>query len=219
MKKIILPVILSFFMTVDATLSNEVEKITIGTFTHAEISQWKERSFKKHTTYQLVGEETPLTMQATCEDQASIFYRRVSIDLKETPMMHWSWRVDGVNPSLDERTKDGDDYPARIYVVNRGSSILPWRTKALSYVWSNNQAVGTSWTNAYTDQGLMIAAQSGQPENAEIWINEVRNVREDFKNLFGQDITSIDSVAIMTDCDNSKLSATGYYRNIWFSSD
>lgn len=191
------------------------KKVVIGTFTHDEMSHWEKRSFKNHTSYQLTGK----ALQASCKDEASALYRRVSVDLTKTPMLHWSWRVDGVHPSLNDTTKAGDDYAARIYVVYAGNSLLPWRVKAIDYVWANSQPVGASWPNAFTDHAIMVAAQSGQPAKPGQWISEVRNVREDFKKFFGVDITSIDGVAVMTDCDNSKLPATGYYRDMWFSAD
>ncbi|MBT6035807.1 MAG: DUF3047 domain-containing protein [Kordiimonadaceae bacterium] len=198
-----------------AVNAQESKKTTMGTFTQAEMSQWKERSFKKNTNYQLAGN----VLEATCEDQASVLYRKISIDLSETPMLHWSWRVDSVHPQLDDTVKAGDDYAVRLYVVNAANSIFPWRAKAVNYVWANSQPKGATWPSAFTGNDIMIATQSGNPAAPEKWVTEVRNVREDFKNHFGEDLTTIDSVAIMTDCDNSKLPSKGYYRDIWFSAE
>lgn len=191
------------------------DKIVIGTFTQDEMSQWRERSFIKNTNYRVTGE----VLEASCTDQASVLYRKVTIDLERTPILHWSWRVDGVHPELDDTTKAGDDYAVRLYVVNAANSIFPWRAKAVNYVWANSQPKGAAWPSAFADNDIMVATQSGQPAEPETWLKEVRNVREDYNKYFGEDITSIDSVAIMTDCDNSKLPSKGYYRDIWFSAD
>ncbi|MGE3150714.1 MAG: DUF3047 domain-containing protein, partial [Pseudorhodoplanes sp.] len=51
------------------------------------------------------------------------------------------------------------------------------------------------------------------------WVSHKRNVRSDIRELFGQDITSIDAVALMTDTDNSGQRATAYYGDIWFSAE
>lgn len=213
MNRVSVLAIFSVFMTVQGAQSQESEKITVGTFTDAEMSQWQHRSFVKNTDYQLQDN----VLVASCTDQASVIYREISVDLTETPILHWSWRVDGVHPELDDTIKAGDDYAVRLYVVNSQGSIFPWRAKAVNYVWSNSQPQGATWPSAYTDNDIMIATQSGQPEDSSIWVEEVRNVREDFKKHFGENITTIDSVAIMTDCDNSKLPSKGYYRDIWFS--
>lgn len=209
---------LVFFMAPGETKAGPPE-VKIGTFTKDEMASWEERSFKGHTTYELVGEEPGLALRATCNGSASAFYRRISVDLTRTPMLHWSWRVDGLPPGLDETTKAGDDYAARVYVVYSGNSLLPWRVKAVDYVWAGSRPVGSHWPNAFTDRVVMVALRSGPPAKPGQWVSEVRNVRQDFKTFFGLDITSIDGLAVMTDCDNSGGQATGFYRDIRFSAE
>ncbi len=53
----------------------------------------------------------------------------------------------------------------------------------------------------------------------ERWVSHKRNVQSDLKDLFGQDITSIDAVPLMTDTNNSGGHARVYYGDIWFSFD
>ena len=64
----------------------------------------------------------------------------------------------------------------------------------------------------------MVAVQSGDERVGE-WVHEKRNVLDDIKNLLGIDATSIIAVAIMTDTDNSKQSASAYYGDIFFTSE
>ena len=51
----------------------------------------------------------------------------------------------------------------------------------------------------------------------DTWIDEKRNIAEDFQKAFGQKPPLISSVAIMTDTDNTKESATAYYGDIIFT--
>ena len=51
------------------------------------------------------------------------------------------------------------------------------------------------------------------------WQNEKVNIRQDFMRLFGEDITEIDGIAIMTDSDNTKSHAIANYSNILLSSE
>ena len=39
-------------------------------------------------------------------------------------------------------------------------------------------------------------------------------MREDFRRFFGRDITEVTHIAVMTDTDNSKLSARSWYGDI-----
>ncbi|MES9927398.1 MAG: DUF3047 domain-containing protein, partial [Candidatus Thiodiazotropha sp. 6PDIVS] len=49
--------------------------------------------------------------------------------------------------------------------------------------------------------------------------SERRDIKQDFKTFFGEDVTEIDVVAIMTDTDNTDSTATAWYGDIYFSSD
>lgn len=86
----------------------------------------------------------------------------------------------------------------------------------MNYVWSSSQAVGETWPNAFASQAMMVAVCSGKPEQPGNWYAESRNVREDFKRFFDLALDNIDAVALMTDCDNSRLKATAYYGDIYF---
>ena len=74
---------------------------------------------------------------------------------------------------IDERTRAGDDYAARVYVVFSGGLAF-WRIRAINYVWSGNQPVGSSWPSAYANNVCMIVVQSGLKQASQ-WVNEQRN--------------------------------------------
>lgn len=64
----------------------------------------------------------------------------------------------------------------------------------------------------------MVAVESGEDLVGE-WVEEKRNILDDIKLLLGIDATRVDAVAIMTDTDNSKQSASAYYGDIFFTSE
>ena len=187
--------------------------VPVGQFSNGELQDWKSKSFLGETQYQLVQQDGHRVLQADSNGTASGLYREITIDLERTPYLNWSWRVNNILNGVDERTKAGDDYPARVYVVVSGG-IAFWKTRSLVYVWSSNQPVGSTWDNAFTSNAKTIALRSG---NGKGWVSEKRNVREDFKRLFGDDIKQIDAVALMTDTDNSHQAATAWYGDIYFS--
>ena len=176
---------------------------------------WKEKEFAGRTTY------TPLPeaglLMADSRGAASGLFHEKTVDLRRTPWLNWSWKVENVLSGVDERAKSGDDYPARIYVVAKGGLAF-WKTRALSYVWSSTEPKGTVWPNAFTANAAMIAVQSGSARLGEL-VTEKRNIREDWKKAFGEDIAEIDAVAIMTDTDNSGQSARAWYGQPSFSAE
>lgn len=183
-----------------------------------KIEGWEEHIFKGQTLYSIDGSSASRTIKASCIDTASALYQENEIDLRKTPVLRWSWRVNDVHSQLREREKSGDDYPARIYAVYTPSRLTPWRTLAIDYVWSNNQDIGTVWPNAFTKNAVMAALQSGAP-TSQGWKQESRNIREDFKSFFDIDVDFIDGIAIMTDCDNARLPMTGFYKDIHFTAE
>ena len=193
------------------------EQIVVGNFSQGKLNGWNEESFKGHTQYQLISEADKKILQAKSYGTASGLFRKITIDLKKTPYLNWSWKIENTFQGNDEQSKDGDDYPARIYVVVSGGLFF-WKTKALNYVWSNNQKKGTNWDNAYTHNAKMIALRTGNNQAGQ-WLSERRNVREDLKQHFGKEINEIHTVAIMTDSDNTQQQATSYYGDIYFSAD
>ena len=190
----------------------------VGLFSLGDMAGWQPKRFAGRTRYSLVRAQGRLVLRAVSHASASGLYRRVHVDLARTPCLHWSWRVAHVLAAPhDERTRRGDDYPARVYVVFSGGLFF-WRTRAINYVWSSNQSVGSSWPNAFTGRARMVAVESGAAK-AGRWVDERRDVLADYRRLFGSDPGDVDAVAIMTDTDNTGLSATAWYGDIWFSSE
>jgi hypothetical protein len=139
------------------------------------------------------------------------------VDLAKTPVLNWSWKIEAPYRDIDESTKAGDDFPVRVYVVvERG--LLGLRTRAMNYVWASAKPAGTRWPNPYTSQAMMLAVDSGAAK-AGAWVNHKRNVREDLRAAFGDDVTEIDAVAVMTDGDNGGRSARAWYGDIFFTGE
>lgn len=188
--------------------------VEVGRFATGDRSGWQIQRFEGETEYTFETVDGRQGLRATSEGTASGLYRELAVDLAQTPYLAWSWRVGGVLQEVDERTRGGDDYPARVYVVVSGGLAF-WRTRSLVYVWSSNQPIGSTWNNAFTDNARVIALRSGAVD-ANRWVHEKRNLIADFRQVFGDDVQEIDAVAIMTDTDNSGQSATAWYGNITF---
>lgn len=191
------------------------ERIDIAKMDNISIEEWSVEEFAGQTDYRIVMVDGERVLQAISKASASGLYRKQRIDLRETPFLNWRWRVDQPLNPQDEQNKAGDDYSARIYALVSGG-IAFWRTKALNYVWSSSQPVGTQWDNAYTSQAKMIAVESGNDSVGE-WRLYKRNVADDMYQLFGEHVTHIDGIAIMTDTDNSQGQAKAYYGDIYFT--
>jgi len=197
---------------------------------------WKPLTFKKIpklTTYELVKDGPHVVVKAMSDSSASGLTKEVRIDPKEYPIVRWRWKVDNLLQKSDATKKDGDDYPARLYItfeyepekVNFSKKLKFKAGQALfgdipigaiSYVWETKAPVGAIIDNAYTDFVKMIVVESG-PSNIGLWVDESRNIYEDYKKAFREDPPMINGVAIMSDTDNTKERATAYYGDIVFT--
>lgn len=191
------------------------ETFMVGRFSAGDLKDWKPKRFQGETRYSSDERSGRRALFADSRGAASGLYREIRVDLTRTPWLNWSWRVDRVLDGVDERAKSGDDYPARVYVVVSGGAAI-WKTRSLVYVWSSNQPMGATWNNAYTGNARVMALRSGT-QDAGRWVSEKRDIRADFRQLFGENIDAIDAVALMTDTDNSGQRATAWYGDIYFT--
>ena len=187
--------------------------LLIDDFAAGLSAKWEKKVFQGETVYEPVLEEGRPAVKAESRSSASAMIYRISIDPKAYPRLSWSWKIGRTIGKGDERTKEGDDYAARVYVVF--PSTLFWRTRAVNYIWANRLPRGAFLPNAYTGNAVMVAVESGDA-NADRWIDEERNLVEDYRRAFGEDPPKIGAVAIMTDTDNTGEEAIAWYGAVRF---
>ena len=183
----------------------------------SDFDNWQERSFTGNTRYTVTaGDDQGLIVTAQTRGQASAFYRQGRVDLDTTPCLGWRWRIQETTHDLDERSKAGDDFAARVYVVKRGGLAF-WRTKTINYVWSGSQTTDQRWPNAYAgDNAIMWSLNSGNNKAGE-WVTHSRDIQKDWQTAFSEDIDQLDGIAIMTDGDDSDSTLTAAYADLRFS--
>ncbi|KAF3977516.1 MAG: DUF3047 domain-containing protein [Methylococcales symbiont of Iophon sp. n. MRB-2018] len=214
---------LSFFKTLlvlsvflSSAFAETKTHIVIDSFSSGNLNQWETKSFVGTTNYQVVSVDNQLILRAVSHASASALIKKQKIDLLKTPFLNWRWRVENLLGKINEQSKSGDDYSARVYVLIDGGWAF-WNSKAINYVWASNSEKGKQWPNAFaSNNATMLALRSANDKTAK-WYQEKRNIIEDFKTLYGIDIRYIDAVALMTDTDNSEGQATAYYGDIYFS--
>jgi hypothetical protein len=172
---------------------------------------WTERSFHGHTRYQVVSDDGNRVLRAESEGAASGLVYELAFDPREFPILAWRWKVENLVAASDPSRRSGDDYPARVYVV-----FPHWffpRTRSLVYIWATDFPLDTPVPNPFTGNAVMIAVRSG-PKDMGRWVEERRNLVEDFRAAFGQDPPRAGAVALMTDTDQTGERAVAYYDHL-----
>ncbi|MFB2764733.1 DUF3047 domain-containing protein [Marinobacter shengliensis] len=185
----------------------------------------------RHTRYELVTDDGVQVVKATADNSASGLIARLSLEPGESLILRWQWKVSNVFDRGDARKKSGDDYPARIYVAfefqpdkagfferakRKTVEVMFGETlpgNALNYIWANRLPEQSIVANAFTDQTMMVAVNSG-PEQTGEWITVERDIVADYREAFGENPPRIVGVAIMSDADNTGERATAWYRDL-----
>lgn len=192
------------------------------TFSSGTLTGWRPKHFSNRaaTRYSLVQSRHGTVLEAVCSNAASGLIWKHRIDLDQTPIMMWRWKIAHVYTGLDPHAKSGDDYPARVYVV-AGNPLLPWTLRSLVYVWANGPISarkhglhGTPfYPDPYTSQAEIVALRQGAT-GVGTWVSERRNVSVDLARAFGGHRHIIGAVAVMTDCDDSHTHGRAWYGDI-----
>lgn len=197
----------------------------------ADLSAWIPLDFPKiprKSAYRLVEAEGRTLLEARSDASASGLVRTGTFDVYETPVLEFSWRLEsGPSASPSPRTKAGDDYPLRVYVIfeyDPKSAPLGMRMmyetarvlykeypphSSLNYAWSVPGDPGGWFRSPYTDRSAMLVTDSGLSFPGEFRVR-TRDLLDDYRAAFGTDPPKKATVAVMADSDNAGGTSLGY---------
>ena len=207
--------ILLFWIFLCLTL--KAETVSVFEFTEKEFATLKVRKVrgaKGETEYSIGSNENGQFLRAEAKGTASGLGQKVKIDLNKTPFINITWKIEKDLKGINEKTKKGHDFAARVFVIKK-SGLL--NSKAVNYVFSSNNSVNESWRSPYTKSSIDYVLSTTK-DNLNEWVTVKANVKEHFKKLHDLNVEELTGVAIMTDTDQTKIKAISYYQNIFFSS-
>ena len=142
--------------------------------------------------------------------------KEVSFDIKEYPYLNWSWKVAKLPEKGDFRKKNQDDQAAQIYVL-----FPRWpakvNTDVVGYLWeSNAKNKGLEGESPAWSKSKVIVLQAG-PEKLQQWVEEKRNVYEDYKKLFGKEPPNVGGLSIYINTQHTQGTAESFFDTIYFS--
>ena len=196
------------------------EKIHIFDFTDSELQSLEVRKVRgadNKTNYSLGSNENGNYLKAVADNAAAGLGKKITIDLNSTPFINITWKVERNLKGINEKSKKGHDYAARVFVIKKtGATALS--NRAINYVFSSNNKIGENWPSPFTKKSI-DKVLSTTNENLNEWVTVKANVKEDFKKFHDLDVSELDGIAIMADTDNSKNKSISYYQNIYFSAN
>ena len=172
------------------------------------------------------GQRAALEVQAL--SSASLMRQRLSIPAAELGAIRFSWRVPVLMPQADLARREVADAVVRVVLSFEGDRTrlsardhmlselallmtgepLPYAT--LMYVWCPTREAGSIITNPRTDRIRKLVVESGTAR-LDRWLDYERDVRADYRRVFGEEPGRLIGVALMTDSDN-----TGSHVRAWY---
>ena len=196
------------------------QNINLFTFTKEELKELKVRKIRgaeNETKYSVGSNDKGNFLKAIAQNGGSGLGKEIEVDLEKTPFINITWKVEKGIQGIDEKSKKGHDFAARVFVVKK-TGLTPLSNKAINYVFSSNNSVGEYWRSPYTKSSVDFVL-STIISNDDRWVTVKANVKDDFKRLHDLDVKKLNGLAIMADTDQSKKKSVSYFQNIYFSAE
>ncbi len=198
-----------------SSIANEVKVFEFTDKELSELSVRKVRGADNETIYSVGSNNNGNYLKAVADNAGSGLGKEIKIDLNKTPFINITWKIEQDLSGINEKTKKGHDFAARVFAVKK-TGATPLSNRAINYVFSSNVKVGENWPSPYTKKSIDNVLSTTK-ENLNKWVTVKANVKEDFKKFHDLNVDELDGLAIMSDTDNSKLKSVAYYQNIFFS--
>jgi len=172
------------------------------------LKQW----MGKKPDIRLESEDRPIALHLISVDNSFGVYKKFKFDIRKFPILHWRWKVTVLPKDGDVRRKETDDQAAQIYVPF--PRFPAWmNTRLVGYIWENKTPKDLKVTSQKSSNTRYIVLESG-PEKLGQWVEEERNVYEDYKALFGDEPPLAGGITLMIDSDDTHSRAESFFDDI-----
>ncbi len=177
---------------------------------------WVHRTFWTRPAMEVSIVEKDGRQALRCETNngGSIFGRQTDIDLRTYPTLAWNWFVEvPISSGIDERTPEGDDHPARIFIRLEDSN---GEEQAFEIIWSNRLFEPGDY-KFIGNFGHYVA--NGLDANIGRWHSQNVDLLEIYRRTSGRDdAPTIKLIAIFCDSDDTGGRSVAYFSDMTLTS-
>jgi hypothetical protein len=156
-----------------------------------------------------VKDGVPAIRLAT-DGTASMLFRHVDIDLAAYPRLAWRWHVEKpIDSPLDERTRAGDDHPARLFIAFRTAS---GEDRRMEIIWGNK--VLKAGDIKYLGTFPHYVANGGDA-NIGRWIAEDVDLGAIYRRFWPDAAPAhVIDIALFCDSDETRAGSVAYFADV-----
>ena len=154
-------------------------------------------------------------LQLKSADDSSTISKEIKVDVKQYPILEWTWKVVTLPPHGHARKAEADDEAAQLYVTfPRFPSTV--RSRIIGYIWDSTEPAGASFQSAKVSSVHFIVVRSGSADLGK-WITEKRNVHEDYRKIYGENPgESVGAISLSINSQNTGSKAESFFGKILF---
>ena len=179
---------------------------------------WKEQTWGKPAyDLEIFSDNGQPVLHLRSKGDSSTISRdlKASVDLNETPILEWRWKVITLPTGGNACQKSTDDEAAQVYVAWLRSPEAV-RSRIIGYVWDSTAPAGTICKSQKTATVTYVVLRAGADELGK-WITERRNVVEDFRKIYDEAPDKPTALSLAIDSDDTRSSAESFIGPIVFT--
>ena len=176
---------------------------------------WSVRVWQGASEIEIVKEHQGSVLKLRSHHSNVALYKKVHVDLDLYPNLLWEWKVTELPVHGDARDGELDDQAAGIYVMFPRFPGF-FNTRIIGYVWESGAPQGTILKSHNDSRIHYVVMRSGKKETGE-WIQEMRNVGQDYEQIFGEKAPTVGGVFLLIDSDHTQSSSESFFGEIYFS--
>ncbi len=206
-------------MMVAATVTVGAAEVKVADFSSAAEpgrtpAGWELKEKVGRADMQIANYEGRAALRLRSTNTSFCLQRTIRADLAQTPYLSWKWKVTCLPKAGDFRRTKTDDQAAQLFVAFS-------RTQAIVYLWDSSAPEGLM-ADAPSPPFISIKAVVVRSKGQRLgeWLNETRNVYEDYKKFFGSTANPpvVSGVRLQINTQHTQGSAESYFADVVFSS-
>lgn len=172
---------------------------------------WYHRKFWTRAPMQMAfaTKEAVPALRFETRSSASMLFRHVDLDLGEYRFLVWRWFIERAIESLrDEKTRAGDDHPARLFLVFRTAA---GEERRMEIIWGNRLGAGEY---KYIS-GFPHYVADGGSENVGRWRTATVDLQQVYRRIWpdGAPARLVD-IGVFCDSDETEGHTVAYFAEV-----
>jgi hypothetical protein len=206
-----------------ASLAWAAESVVVEDWTKAPVGHkgippgWKGQQWGSPAyDFTIVEDGGKRVLHMRSKDEGSTISKEIKgkVQLRDTPVLEWSWKVVTLPRGGNSCRKATDDQAGQVFVT--------WprfpeqvRSRIIGYVWDSTQPVGTTCKSEKTGMVTYVVIRSGSADVGK-WVTERRTPAEDFKRIYGEEPDNPGALSVSIDSNDTRADSEAFMGPIAF---